>query len=337
MNSLDFSKIKLVIWDLDNTFWKGIISETAIEPIDSHLQLVKDLVDCGIVNSICSKNNFEICDTKLIELQIREYFVFPSIDWSPKGLRVKDLIKSMSLRAENVLFIDDDLTNLAEVQYYSPSIMVAEPSIIGALIKYVSTLDKTDLQHKRLNQYKLLEKKYVEQQKFNSNEEFLFASRINVSIKHDCINQFDRIHDLLLRSNQLNFTKIRPSKEDLLRTLQDDNIQSGYVEVKDKFGDYGIVGFFSLTDYSLLHFTFSCRTIGLGVENFVYAALNWPELTIVGDVVNTVDKNPAPKWINHSDSNKTKNELLSTKTISENKQDIVLSEENFKKYINQFL
>ena len=99
---MDFSKIKLVIWDLDNTFWKGIISETAIEPIDSHLQLVKDLVDCGIVNSICSKNNFEICDTKLIELQIREYFVFPSIDWSPKGLRVKDLIKSMSLRAENV-------------------------------------------------------------------------------------------------------------------------------------------------------------------------------------------------------------------------------------------
>ena len=41
MNSLDFSKIKLVIWDLDNTFWKGIISETAIEPIDSHLQLVR--------------------------------------------------------------------------------------------------------------------------------------------------------------------------------------------------------------------------------------------------------------------------------------------------------
>ncbi len=62
-------------------------------------------MDYGIVNSICSKNNFEICDTKLIELQIREYFVFPSIDWSPKGLRVKDLIKLMSLRAENVLFM----------------------------------------------------------------------------------------------------------------------------------------------------------------------------------------------------------------------------------------
>ncbi len=314
MNSLDFSKIKLVIWDLDNTFWKGIISETAIEPIDSHLQLVKDLVDCGIVNSICSKNNFEICDTKLIELQIREYFVFPSIDWSPKGLRVKDLIKSMSLRAENVLFIDDDLTNLAEVQYYSPSIMVAEPLIIVELIEYVTALDKTDLQHKRLNQYKLLEIKYVEQQKFNSNEEFLFASRINVSIKNDCINQFDRIHDLLLRSNQLNFTKIRPSKEELLRTLHDDNIQSGYVEVKDKFGDYGIVGFYSLKDYSLLHFTFSCRTIGLGVESFVYAALNWPELTTVGEVVNTVDQNPAPKWINHPDSNDL--EVLEKNTLN---------------------
>lgn len=300
---IDFSKIKLIIWDLDNTFWKGVISETLIEPIESHLQLVKDLVDCGIVNSICSKNNFEICEAKLLELQIREYFVFPSIDWTAKGLRIRDLIKTMSLRSENVLFIDDELSNLAEVQYYSPSIMVAEPIIIRELIEFVAGLEKCDLQNKRLKQYKLLEKKNLEQHKFNSNEEFLFASRINVTIKNDCINQIDRIHDLLIRSNQLNFTKLRPYKEDLLRTLKDESVESGYVEVKDKFGDYGIVGFYSLKENSLLHFAFSCRTLGLGVENFVYATLNWPKLTIVGEVVNTVDKNPAPKWINYSDSN----------------------------------
>jgi len=298
--SIDFSKIKLIIWDLDNTFWNGIISESTIEPKTHNIQLVKDSTDCGIINSICSKNDIEICKRKLTELNVMDFFVFPSINWLSKGQRIAELIQAMSLRPENVLFIDDDVTNLSEAQFYSKDIMISEPVITFELIEYFASKEKVDIEHKRLKQYKLLEIKHTEKQKYTSNEEFLFESRINVQIKHDSELQIDRIHDLLLRSNQLNYTKLRPTKDELLIQLKNKEIKSGYVEVKDKFGEYGIVGFYSLVKNSLLHFTFSCRTIGLGIEQYVYATLNYPDLTIKGDVVNLVDNKPSPPWINNN-------------------------------------
>ena len=54
---IDCNKIKLVIWDLDDTFWKGTISEEPVEQISRNIKLVRDLTDRGIVNTICSKND----------------------------------------------------------------------------------------------------------------------------------------------------------------------------------------------------------------------------------------------------------------------------------------
>ena len=50
-----FEKIKLIIWDLDDTFWKGTLSEGGVIIPDEHINLIKNLTDAGIVNSICSK------------------------------------------------------------------------------------------------------------------------------------------------------------------------------------------------------------------------------------------------------------------------------------------
>ena len=52
-----FDKIKLVVWDLDDTFWQGTISEETVEIPEENRALLKTLTDIGIVNSICSKND----------------------------------------------------------------------------------------------------------------------------------------------------------------------------------------------------------------------------------------------------------------------------------------
>lgn len=54
MNEVN-NPIKLVIWDLDETFWEGTLSEEGISIIEDNLKLVKELSKRGIVNSICSK------------------------------------------------------------------------------------------------------------------------------------------------------------------------------------------------------------------------------------------------------------------------------------------
>ena len=293
-----FDKIKLIIWDLDDTFWRGTLSEGSVSIPEEHKQLLCSLTDAGIVNSICSKNDWEKVKTELERCGLWEYFVFPSVNWEAKGSRVKQLIADMQLRPSNVLFIDDNHANREEVRYFCPDIMVGKPEIIPELMKKVQAFPKKDEQHRRLQQYKLLETKHQEKTQYSSNEAFLMESNIRVEISHDCLNQLERIHDLILRSNQLNFTKLRSTREELQSILSDETVESGYVSVTDKFGEYGIVGFYALKDNRLIHFTFSCRTLGMGIEQYMYNYLNRPGLEIAGEVISDLSMTELPRWIN---------------------------------------
>ena len=54
-----FEKIKMIIWDLDETFWKGTLSEEDVMIPEENRSLIRKLTDAGIVNCICSKNDEE--------------------------------------------------------------------------------------------------------------------------------------------------------------------------------------------------------------------------------------------------------------------------------------
>lgn len=297
-----FELIKLIIWDMDETFWEGTISEGDINIPKMNSELIKKLTDIGIVNSICSKNNWQDVKMTLENNQLLEYFVFPSVNWEAKGSRVAQIIRDMQLRPVNVLFIDDNPSNREEVLFYNAGIMVEGPGIISDLIEAAQMSNKLDLEHKRLRQYRILEQKKGEKSNYSTNVDFLRNSNIRVTISTDCINNIERIHDLIMRSNQLNFTKQRSSIDELVKLVNSQDVNAGYVAVKDKFGDYGIVGFYALKNNELIHFTFSCRTLGMGIEQYVYSFLGRPQLNIVGEVVSNIDSGVAPDWINQKNS-----------------------------------
>lgn len=312
---MEYNKLKLVIWDLDDTFWNGTLSEGGIEAIDANIQLIKTLTDCGVINAICSKNDEQPVIQKLQELGIADYFVFVSVNWQPKGKRIQLMLKDMGLRAVNCLFLDDNIVNLNEAVYYEPNLNVSEPNIIPNLINYFETQPKKDLAHSRLNNYKILEKKRKAQSEASDNMEFLFDSETHVELHNDCEAHIDRLAELILRTNQLNYTKRRDSKDELLTLIHDPLVKSGYVTVGDKFGDYGIVGFYAIKNNKCIHFLFSCRTIGQGVEQYVYANLGYPKLHVVGEVINNVDASPAPAWINNQTKQINKKTKSNTKIV----------------------
>lgn len=252
---IDLKNIKIVIWDLDETFWKGTLSEGPIVGIQANINLVKRLTDLGIVNSICSKNDFEPTIKTLSSLSddIAELFVFPSINWLPKGNRIKEMLKTMGLRPQNALFIDDNIHNLEDAKFVNPDLMTAGPEDINHLIRIADATDAQDKTHKRLKQYKILEEKAKAAENFSDNTEFLYSSNIQVQISRDCQNQIDRIVELVQRSNQLNFTKKRDTKEEIEKLIQDTECDTGYVTVKDNFGDYGMVGFFAVKNNICIH------------------------------------------------------------------------------------
>ncbi len=296
MKDYDILKAKLIIWDLDDTLWDGVLTEGGVNFRPEFLTFVEDLVTKGIMNSICSKNDFDRVKEEFFKSgnqKFWDYFVFPSIAWTPKGERVKNIIKNMNLRAENVIFIDDNQSNINEVKFYSPQIMTALPEQVPKMIEELYLVNEYDFEHTRLKQYKLLEQKAAAKGE-SSNEEFLRSSGIKICIKNDCLENIERIKNLISRTNQLNFTKFRD--ENIEETIK--NTNSAYIIAKDKYGNYGICGFYSLDkkENKLIHFLFSCRIMNMGIEQFVYSYLGRPKLKISGEVASTLE-GPVPDWI----------------------------------------
>lgn len=304
-----FDKIKLVVWDLDETFWQGTFSEGHVEIPEQNRRLIALLTDIGIVNSICSKNDEKQVMDYLKDQGLAEYFVFPSINWQPKGARIKQLISDMQLRPANVLFLDDNPSNLGEASFSCPVIMTGTPEILPHLLADAEKAERKDSEHKRLKQYRILEEKHQARSEFSSNEEFLYQSNVRVDFAADCAANIDRIHDLILRSNQLNFTKVRSTKEELSVLFSDPDVSCGYVSVQDNFGDYGIIGFYAVKSNHLMHFVFSCRTLGMGIEQYVYNKLGRPELTIIGEVISDLSGKELPSWINQNTTDSTASQM----------------------------
>ena len=303
----DITKTKLIIWDLDDTFWEGTLSEGNVNFNKDTLLLIEELTNKGIMNSICSKNDFLNAKAEFLKQGFYKYwqlFVFPSVNWNAKGQRVKNIISSMQLREENVIVIDDNESNINEIKFYCPHIMSAVPEQINRIAQELYLVNDYDFEHIRLEQYKILEKKNKDKLlSDSSNEEFLKSSNIKLCIKHDCMNNIDRIQKLILRTNQLNFTKNRIDS-DILKSIFDQTgkYESGYIIAEDKYGSYGICGFYALNkeNNSLEHFLFSCRIMNMGIEQFVYKHLGFPDIKIKYPVSSKLDT--PVNWITLTDN-----------------------------------
>ena len=205
-------QVRLVIWDLDETFWSGILTEGGIRYRRSAHDIVIELAGRGIMSSICSKNDFDAVRNILVAEHIWDYFIFPSITWQPKGRRVAQIIENVQLRAPTVLLIDDNPMNRNEALHFVPGLQVADETLLSTMLRDPGFEGKDDRGHSRLKQYKLLESRREDQARHDDNFEFLRSSGIRVLIENDVEAHIDRAVELINRTNQLNFTKRRLSE-----------------------------------------------------------------------------------------------------------------------------
>ncbi|KIN65790.1 HAD family phosphatase [Sulfitobacter noctilucae] len=301
--------IRLVIWDLDETFWDGTMTEGGMRYRMDHHQLVITLAERGIMSAICSKNDAGLIEAELRERGLWDYFIFPSIDWSPKGPRIAAMLDQIGLRAQSVLFLDDNPMNLAQAVHANPGLNIGPPEMICTLADAPHLQGKPDPELRRLAQYKVKERKASAAQVVEGDAiALLRQSNVRVYIEYDVEAHLDRAIELINRTNQLNFTKKRlpddlaTARAELSALLALNTTDAGLIRVCDDYGDYGFAGFY-LTERlhnvrRMKHFCFSCRTLNMYVEHWTYDFLNRPPMQVVGEVLSDVMNDPVKvDWI----------------------------------------
>jgi hypothetical protein len=168
---------------------------------------------------------------------------------------------------------------------------------------------KNDEHLTRLKQYKVLEQRKRDEETSQDNSAFLRSSDIRVTLDYDVESNIGRAVELINRTNQLNFTKRRLPEDahqaanQLLHEIRPFYRQAALIRVVDRYGDYGYCGFF-LRDNgqgegagTLIHYCFSCRTLGMSVEHWVYDQLGRPQLNVAKPVLTDIFEIRDIDWI----------------------------------------
>lgn len=265
---------KCVVWDLDNTVWNGTLIEDGITNLELKpgvKEIIRELDKRGILNSIASKNNEEDVIPALHKFGIEEYFVKPQISWNPKGEAVKRIAKELNIGIESLLYIDDSPFERDEVSQTAPEVTIIDAIDLISLPWMEETQSTTSSESSNRRQYYIQQgQRDAAHNKHSDNyEEFLRTCEIRMTIFSVNEDLLPRIHELAQRTNQMNFSGNRYSIETFRELLKQENIDCHAIEVADRYGSYGIVGFavFDRALNTLMDLAFSCRVQSKRIEH----------------------------------------------------------------------
>lgn len=289
---------KVMIWDVDGTLWDGVLDgDVTAGEARATVALLRDLADRGIVNTICSNNEPQNVTTLLERLGVLRYTVFEQINWDDKARSVARILEFFSVSPAAVVLVDDDERVRTRLAEQFGIIAVSPESIESADIR---TWGRAGSGLRRLQSYRALQVRHSAAAALPNTDgvdqvSFLRSCRITAQLV-DVAACADRIAELSVRSNQLNFTRSRLSVDAVGLLTRDSSIQCFGVAVHDRFGDYGLCGFVAVDVVArhVEHFFFSCRVLNQGVAEYfsdrVWSATGaGPEHPALVDFGTTVD------------------------------------------------
>lgn len=282
-------RIKLVVWDADNTLWDGTVFYKDKENIKikpGTKEALKELDKRGIKSTICSKNYYEDVDSMLKKFEIGKYFENLQIGWGLKSDAIRKLAGIYDIKHDEILFIDDDPFQRAEVQSQMPSINAIgldDPLDVLALDE-VQPLNATAEDKKRVQLLKeQRNREQAEKEHKGDFREFLKQCNMVMTVRHIEEKDWERVCQLINRTNELNATGNRYELKELKESYEKNGDVVLVVELTDKFGEYGLIAESIITKqeygWFIKDLTVSCRTMGRGIGSaLVVVILNYAKM-----------------------------------------------------------
>jgi FkbH-like protein len=273
-------KFKCVVWDLDNTLWRGVLVEDGVEGVvlnDEAVALVREFDRRGIINSIASKNDADLALLALERFGLRDLFVFPKVGWGPKSEAIRDIIAEMDVGADTFAFIDDQPFERGEVAELLPEVTVFSDREMAALLVHPRfDVPVTAESGKRRRMYQTEERRTAAREGSTLDYlSFLRTCEISLTVSRLNSRNLTRMYELSQRTNQLNFSGLRYTQAELEALTAERPEDAFVLACSDRFGDYGAIGLCVLAKGrpQVESFFMSCRVQRKRVENTFFQRL----------------------------------------------------------------
>lgn len=288
--------LKVIAVDCDNTLWQGVAAEVGalgvtVGSAERHLQeFLVAQVAAGRLLCLVSKNRpedvFEVLDRHPGMVLRREHVAAAEIGWGAKSEGLGALARELSLGLDSFAFLDDNPIEGAEVRSALPEVLTlelpAEPVKWRPFLEHVWAFDlarATAEDAKRTDLYR----QNAEREKLRGRAATLAEFLEGLGLEVDCHpirpGEISRVSQLIERTNQWNASTRRRSEAEIAAFLTGGagGGEGWAVSVRDRFGDYGLVGvaLFRQIDGALEIDTLllSCRVLGRRVEHRLVARL----------------------------------------------------------------
>ena len=296
LNSIFCERKKIVVLDLDNTLWGGVIGEDGADGIllsnhkegkryyDFQYQF-KRMKERGVLLAIASKNNEEDVQPVFEKSDMilkNQDFVAKKINWNTKSSNIKEIESDLNITEGGFIFIDDNPVERNIVKGECSSVMVPEfPEDTTTLLEFAEDLYIANLRLPRLlNEDKKKTEMYFSAakrgviKKISANlEDYISTLEINVDIHKAQPNELARVAQLCNKTNQFNLTTKRYSESDVQQIYKQSDTDIFVTYVNDKYGDDGLTSVLIIkkgeNDIIIDTFLMSCRVMGRKIENAI--------------------------------------------------------------------
>ena len=290
---------KVLVLDLDNTLWDGILGDDGAEGIaaattyrgeafGTFQRVAKQIGSQGVLLAVCSKNDREPVLQVLRDhpdMVLRDSdFVRINANWDPKDANLRDIAARLNLGIDSFVFADDSPFETGLIAASLPAVAVVrldeDPAgHVGKLLSdgWFDVLELTAEDRERGAMYRSDAARQDLLEESGSYEDYLERLGVAVSVAPVREGEIARVAQITMRTNQFNLTTERLTPADVRERSEDPGHYVLCLRSRDRFGDNGVVGaLFAHRADDGLHIDnmlLSCRVFARGIEQAAVAAL----------------------------------------------------------------
>ncbi len=299
---------KVVVCDLDNTLWSGVIGEGAVDHFHHAQRTLKELRRRGVLLAVNSKNDPRNVNWTGAALGPDD-FVSMEINWDPKVVNMRRIQAALNLKFKDFVFIDDRPDERAQVKDMFPEIQVLDATSERTwkqLARWAGAL-AANPDSDRTQQYREREQReqFISAVEPEDQTAVWTKLEIKTEVRFAAPAELKRVTELINRTNQFNLAGSRTSLKEVRRWHNTPGKRVVVVDAADKFGPMGLIAALLVDlngpEIQIPVFVLSCRVFGYGIENAVLGAIKRlavaaPEVKAIrGDYRETPHNEPCRK------------------------------------------